>query len=212
MKVVVFGASGMTGKEIVGQALAKGHVVTAFVRDPSKLIIEHENLSMGDRLHVVSGDVFDFSAVKQAVQGQEAVICSLGSASLAKTTVRSQGMANIVRAMEAEHVDRLIVVSAMGTGESWSSLSFTNKLFYATLLRSSRQDHEAQEMVVKKSNLAWTILRPSGLTNGALTGNYAIGENIKGESSRIARADVAQAIMKALDEKAFVGMAVTITN
>ena len=212
MKVVVFGATGKTGTEIVSQALAKKHEVTAFARDPSRLTLENKTESWEDRLRLVSGDVFDFSAVKQAVKGKEAVICSLGSNSLAKTTVRSQGTANIVLAMEEEHVDRLLVVSAMGTGESWSSLSFTNKLFYATLLRSSRQDHEAQETVVKKSNLDWTILRPSGLTDGALTGTYAIGENIKGESSRIARVDVAHAIVKELDEKAFVRMAVTITN
>ena len=212
MKVVIFGASGKTGREVVEQALAQGHEVTAFVREPSKMAPENETMSVEDRVSLVSGDVFDFSAVKQAVQGQEAVICALGSNSLAKTTVRGEGTANIVKAMEEEHVDRLIVVSAMGTGESWSTLSFINKLFYATLLRSSRRDHETQEAVVKKSNLNWTIVRPSGLTDGALTGNYAIGESVQGESSRIARADVAHAIVKELNEDAFVHMAVTITN
>ena len=131
---------------------------------------------------------------------------------LAKTTVRGQGTANIVKAMEEEHVDRLLIVSAMGVGESWSTLSFTNKLFFATVLRSSRGDHEAQEAAVKKSNLNWTILRPSGLTDGALTGSYNIGEGIQAESSRISSADVAHAIVKELDENAFEHMAVTITN
>ena len=212
MKVVVFGATGKTGKEIISQALANDHEVTAFVREASKMTIENENTATEDRLQIVIGDVFDFSAVKQAIRGQEAVICSLGSNSLGKTTVRSQGTANIVLAMEEEHVDRLLVVSAMGTGESWSSLSFINKLFYATLLRSSRQDHEAQEALVKKSSLNWTILRPSGLIDDPLTGNYAIGENVSSESSRIARADVAHAIIKELDDKAFLRSAVTITN
>lgn len=212
MKAVVFGATGKTGTEIVNQALAKNHEVTAFARDPSRLTLEHETESVEDRLRLMSGDVFDISAVKHAVKGQEAVICSLGSNSLGKTTVRGEGTANIIKAMEDEHVDRLLVVSAMGTGESWSSLSLTNKFFYATLLRSSRQDHEEQETMVKRSNLDWTILRPSGLTDGAMTGTYTIGKNIKGESSRIARADVAQAIIKELDEKAFVRTAVTITN
>jgi putative NADH-flavin reductase len=212
VKVVVFGATGKTGREILEQSLAQCHEVTVFVRDPSKLTLDDETISMEDRVRIVSGDVFDYSGVKQAVKGQEAVICSLGSNSLAKTTVRSEGTANIVKAMEEEHVDRLLVVSAMGTGESWSTLSFVNKLFYATLLRSSRRDHEAQETVVKKSSLNWTILRPSGLTDDALTGSYAIGENIQVESSQIARADVAHAIVKELDEDAFERMAVTITN
>lgn len=212
MKVIVFGATGKTGMEIVGQALEKGHEVTAFVRDPSKVMLKNEANSVKDRLRIVSGDVFDYSSVKQAVKGQAAVICSLGSNSLAKTTVRSEGTANIVKAMEAEQIDRLLVVSAMGTGESWSTLSFVNKLFYATLLRSSRRDHEAQEAVVKKSNLSWTIVRPSGLTDGELTRNYATGASIQADSSQIARADVAHALVKELDEDAFLHMAFTITN
>jgi putative NADH-flavin reductase len=212
MKVVVFGATGKTGREIAGQALMGGHEVTAFVRDPAKMILENEMESAKDHLSTVTGDIFDYSAVKKAVQGQEAVICSLGSSSLTKTTVRGEGTANIVKAMVEENVDRLIVVSAMGTGESWSALSFTNKLFYATLLRSSRQDHEAQEAVVKKSDLNWTIIRPSGLTDGELTGDYAIGESIQGESSKITAADVAHAIVKELGDDVFVGKAVTITN
>ena len=212
MKVIVFGATGKIGRAIVERALEKGHEVTAFVREPSKMTLGNEAVSVEDRLRIVGGDVFDFSAVKQAMSGQEAVICALGSNSLAKTTVRGEGTSNIVLAMKEEHVDRLLVVSAMGTGESWSSLSFTNKLIYATILRSSRRDHEAQEAVVKKSNLNWTIVRPSGLTEGEPSGNYVIGENIQSESSQIACADVAHALVKELDEDAFVRMAVTITN
>jgi putative NADH-flavin reductase len=212
VKVVVFGATGNIGREVVEQALAQGHEVTAFVRDPSKMTPENETKSVEDRLHIVSGDVFDVAAVRQAVQGQEVVICSLGSKGLTKTTVRGEGTANIIRAMEEVHVDRLLVVSAMGTGESWSTLSLINKLFYATLLRSSRQDHEAQESVVKESSLNWTIVRPSGLTDGPLTGSYNIGEGIQAESSQISAPDVAHAIVKELDEDAFVHMAVTITN
>ena len=212
MKIVVFGATGKTGKEIVARALAKGHQVTAFVRDPSRLAAADEKMPANGRLHVVTGDVFDFAAVKQALKGQEAAICALGSSSLTKTAVRSQGTANIIRAMEEESVERLLVVSAMGTGESWSSLSLINRLVYATLLRSSRQDHEAQEARVKASALSWTIMRPSGLTDDPATGTYAIGPNVQAVRSQIARADVAHALIKALEDEAFVHQAVTITN
>lgn len=212
MRVVVFGATGGTGREVVTQAMARGHQVTAFVRDPSTMALEDETIPVANRLRIVTGDVFDYPAVNQAVKGQEAVICSLGSKSLAKTTVRAQGTANIAKAMAEEQVARLLLVSAMGIGESWSDLSFINKLFFATLLWSSRQDHEAQEAVVKGSGLDWTILRPSGLIDGQCTGDYALGENIEAESSRIARADVAHAIIKELDENALVGTSVTITN
>ena len=206
MKLVVFGATGKTGQEIVKQSLAQGYEVTAFVRDPSKMALEHDDLK------IMTGDIFEFTAVTQAIQGQDAVICSLGTSELGKTTVRSEGTANIIKAMNEYHVNRLVVVSAMGVGESWSTLSIVNKLFFATLLRSSRQDHEEQEVVVKESDLDWTIIRPSGLTDTPQTESYAIGENIIGKTSKIARADVAHAIIKEIHDNTFVHRAVTITN
>ena len=206
MKLVVFGATGKTGQEIVKQALTQGYEVTAFVRDPARVMLEH-----GD-LKIMTGDIFDITAVSQTIEGQDAVICSLGTSELGKTTVRSEGTANIIEAMKEKHVHRLVVISAMGVAESWSTLSFVNKLFFATLLRSSQQDHEQQEVVVKESDLDWTIIRPSGLTDTPLTGSYSIGENILGKTSRIARADVAHAILKELDDNAFVHKAATITN
>ena len=206
MKLVVFGATGKIGKEIVKQSLAQGNKVTAFVRDPSKIALNNNNLK------IMTGDIYELTAVTQAVQGQDAVICSLGSNDLGKTTVRSEGTANIINAMKEKHVNRLVVVSAMGVGESWSTLSFVNKLFFATLLSSARQDHEKQEVVVKESDLDWTVIRPSGLTDTPLTGSYAIGENIPAKTSKIARADVAHAIIKELHDNTYLHKAVTITN
>jgi putative NADH-flavin reductase len=206
MKLLIIGATGKTGIEIVNQSLAQDHEVTAFVRDPSKTTLEN------DRLHLVTGDVFDFATLVQAVQGQDAIICSLGTNSLGKTTVRSEGTNNIIKAMNENHVKRLLVVSAMGIGESWARLSSTNKIFFNTVLRNARKDHEKQEAFVKESGLDWTIVRPSGLTDTPLTKNYDIGEDISATSSQIARADVAHFILKVLDDDAFVGKAVTITN
>ena len=142
MKLVIFGSTGKIGIEVVKQALAREHEVTAFLRDPARLTLGNEMASGKDRLQIVSGDVFDAPSVKEAVQGQDAVICSIGSMSLGKTTVRTAGTANIVQAMEEQIVDRLLVVSAMGVGESWSTLSFVNKLFFATLLFGARRDHD----------------------------------------------------------------------
>lgn len=206
MKLIVFGATGKTGIEIVNQSLAQGYEVTAFVRDSSKMTL------VNDRLQLITGNVLDFATVVQAVQGQDAIICSLGTNSLGKTTVRSAGTDNIIKAMSENHIRRLLVVSAMGVGESWARLSFTNKLFFNTVLRNTRKDHEKQEALVKESGLDWTIVRPSGLTDTPLTKNYDVGEDIVAKSSRIARADVAHFILKELDGNVFVGKAITITN
>lgn len=207
MKIAIFGATGKTGIELVKQALEQGHAVTAFVRDPARLAIENENLTF------VTGDVFDPSSVAKAVEGQDSVICALGAGSeLKKTTVRTTGTINIISSMQKNSIKRLIVVTAMGVGESWDTLSLFNKLFFATLLKSSREDHETQEVAVKESGLDWTIVRPSGLTETPRTGIYDVGENILATTSKIARADIADLILKELEQNTLIGKAVTITN
>jgi putative NADH-flavin reductase len=207
MKVVIFGSTGKTGVELVKQALEQGHSVTAFVRDPARLAVENDNLT------IVTGDVFNPSSVVKAIEGQDAVICALGAGSdLKKTTVRTTGTINIINSMQKNNIKRLIVVTAMGVGESWNTLSLFNKFFFATLLRSSRDDHETQEAAVKESGLDWTIVRPSGLTETPRTGIYDVGENILATTSKIARADIADLILKEVEENALIGKAVTITN
>jgi len=207
MNLAIFGATGNTGIELVLQALEQGHAVTAFVRDPTRLAAENDGLTF------VSGDVFDQTSVDQAVNGQDAVICALGSGNdLKKTTVRTSGTIHIINAMKKYNVRRLLVVTAMGVGDSWQSLSLLNKLFFATLLHSSRSDHETQEAAVKESELDWTIIRPSGLTDTPRTGVYNVGEYILAKTSRIARADVADLILKELEQNSQIGKAITITN
>jgi putative NADH-flavin reductase len=207
MRLAIFGATGNTGLELVKQALEEGHTVTAFVRDPARLAIEDANLTL------VTGDVFDAASVTKAVQGQDAIVCALGAGSeLKKTTVRTAGTINIINGMQQNNLKRLVVVTAMGVGESWDDLSLFNKLFFATLLKSSRDDHETQEAAVKESGLDWTIIRPSGLTDTPKTGVYETGENISAATSKIARADVADLILKELEQNKRIGKAVTITN
>jgi len=100
----------------------------------------------------------------------------------------------------------------MGISTSWNSLSFVNKLFFATMLRHARTDHEAQESAVKASGLDWTIVRPSGLVNTPGTGVYLVGENIRAKTSKIPRADVADLMLNTLAEGSLLRQAVTITN
>lgn len=206
MNVAVFGATGGTGRELVKQALERGHTVAAFVRDPAPLA------SGGDGLTVVTGDVYDGAAVARCVQGQDAVVCALGARHLKSTMIRATGTATIIAAMRLEGVRRLIVVSAMGIGASWHTLSPLNKLVLATLLRSTRADHEAQEEAVMNSGLDWTIVRPSGLVDTPGTGVYGVGEGIRATTAKIPRADVASMILDELAARKLVGKAVTITT
>src|SRR5438045_7329967 len=94
LRLLVIGATGGTGREIVQQALGQGHQVTAFVRDPAKLQIEHANL------RVAKGDVLDYATVESAMRGQDAVLCALGHKRFfGPTRIQSEGMRNILRAM-----------------------------------------------------------------------------------------------------------------
>src|SRR5215469_15265263 len=89
MKVLVFGASGGTGHELVEQGLARGHAITAFVRRPEKLTIRHENII------IHQGDVRDRASVESALQGRDAAISALGGASLIKRSPPSSSGSTI---------------------------------------------------------------------------------------------------------------------
>jgi putative NADH-flavin reductase len=205
MKIVIFGATGKTGTELVKQALEEGHIVTAFVRDVLKLTLKHEHL------RAVTGSVSYPQLVDKAVEGQDAVLVALGSSSTGKTTVRSEGTKHIIAAMQKYKVKRLIVMTTLGTHESWQQLSFAAKAFFGTVLKHVKADHELQEDYVSKSGLAWTIVRPGGLTEGPHTSKYKFASDTSLQAGRVARADVAEFMLKQLTDDSFVGKAVAIS-
>ncbi|MBS3968186.1 MAG: SDR family oxidoreductase [Truepera sp.] len=200
MKLVIFGSTGGIGRQLVAQALEQGHTVAAFARNPSKLELKHINL------RVVQGDALDPASVEKAVQGQDAVLSSLGAGASPFGTIRAEGTRNIVQAMEKTGARRLICVSTIGVGDSWDNLDFLWKyLMFGLLFRSVYKDHVRQEEYVKQSRLEWTIIRPAGLTDGDRTGDYrhvfpGTDKPIKG---RVSRADVADFMLKELADRAY---------
>lgn len=195
MKLVIFGATGTVGCQVVQQALEQGHTVTAFARNLAKLDIQHPRLSFAQ------GDVMDSSAVEQAIRGQNAVVCVLGSGKNLTGKIRSEGTEQIIQAMEKVGVSRLICLSTLGAGDSWSNLDFYWKyIMFGFLLRQVFADHERQEALVKNSNLDWTIVRPGALTDGPLTGHYrhSFSSTDRNITLQISRADVADFILKQL--------------
>jgi putative NADH-flavin reductase len=199
MKLLIFGSTGSIGCQLVKQALEYGHTVTAFARDPAKLGVKHDNMN------VVQGDAMDYPSVEKAVQGQDAVLCSLGAG--AKGTVRSKGTRNIIRAMEKAGVRRFVCQSTLGVGDSWDNLSFLWKyIMFRGLLRQAYVDHVSQEDYVKQSDLDWTIVRPAAFTDGNRTGEYRHGfpGTDKTTKLKISRADVADFMLKQLTDDAYV--------
>lgn len=206
-KIIIFGATGGTGQNLVEQALNQNYEVTAFVRSPEKLKIKNSNLT------VTKGDVLNLNDVSNAVKGKEVVFCSLGMPASDKSTLRSDGTNNIIKAMEANNVDRLICQTSLGFGDSKEVLPWHMKYFVVPfILKNAFIDHELQEKKIVESKLDWTIVRPGNMTNGKKTGNYKFGfkptEKIK---LKVSRADVAEFMLKQISSFAFLGKKVGIS-
>ena len=204
MKILVFGATGKTGWQVVQQALAKGHEVTAFARNPSGVGIAHPLLK------TVIGDVLDASSVVRAVTSEyDAVVCCIGSPANKIGNIRSQGTKNIIDAMEKAGLKRFICQTSLGYGDSVKTLDqtpwFFKHLIVPYVLKKGFADHALQEKYIKESNLDWVIARPGNLTDGSCTKAYKHGfaaddNNI---SVKISRADVADFMLKQLDSNEY---------
>ena len=193
--MIIFGSTGGTGRQVVTQALEQGHDVTAFARSPEKLDKKHEKLKM------VQGSVLGFASVERAIQGQDVVLCALGSPPMDKSNLRANGTKNIIRAMEKTGVKRFICQSTAGVGDSRDMMPFLMKyLIVPFILRRAWADHEIQENYIKESQLDWIIARPAALTDGERTGSYQHGftADNKTVTNKISRADTADFMLKQL--------------
>ena len=188
-RVLIVGATGGTGRELVAQALERGLTVAALVRNPSKLQIEHP------RLTVVQGDVLDAASLEAAMHGQEAVLCALGHKRyFHPTRILSEGTANIVRAMATHGVRRLVCETSLGIGDSAGRMGLYYSLFVIPLILPLYfWDKTRQERVIAGSEADWVIVRPAALTNGARRGRLRHGSRVGSLvwTLRVSRADVA---------------------
>jgi putative NADH-flavin reductase len=200
VRVVVFGASGATGRHLVSQALEAGHEVTAFVRDAARLGTRHEKLS------IVQGDVADPGAVARGVAGQDAALSALGvGRPLRHDQAVIDGVGHVLKAMERESVRRLVYLSTTGVRDSRSEAGFAVRLMAASLIRNEIADHEIKEGLVRTSALDWTIVRAPMLTHGPRTGVYRAGEDVAARSllPKLSRADIAEFMIQQLHDARF---------
>ncbi len=204
MKVIVFGATGRTGRIIVNRALDAGYEVTAFARRPEAIE------ASGQHLRVVGGDALDADAVRDAIAGHDVVVSALGSRSLGRGTPRADAMASIIAGMHAAGSPRLIAISALGAGESGRQLSPALRLLFATLLRNVMADHTAEEALIRAAGVDATIVRPVGLTDNPERGSYRVRTEPEIRGGRIPRADVAAFIVHEMAARVYLGATVAI--
>ncbi len=158
MKLFVIGATGRTGREIVQQALARGHHVTGFVRSPESISVKNERLS------VLKGNVMDENQLFQAMQNQDAVISTLGPREVFKpTSMLHDSAVATTRAMNRSGVKRLVVLSAAAHFPG-----IPNRIA-SFIMRNHMRDSLAMEEIVQSNGLDWTIARPPRLTQEEYT-------------------------------------------
>jgi uncharacterized protein YbjT (DUF2867 family) len=191
MRIFVLGASGGIGKHVVQRARAAGHTVTAMSRTP--------DLVASDGLEVLAGDATQPQPLGDAVAGHDAVVITIGG-SLSDRDTRHRATANVVAAMKANGVQRVVAISSLGAGDSYGRVGFATKAITKTLLRNAIKDHNAQEQVLTASGLDWTILRPAGLTNDDTEVRVIADATspLKG-NGRVGRDAVAGVVMDALE-------------
>ena len=209
MKVIVFGATGSVGRLTVDALLAEGHEVTAFARSPEALMVQDARLTR------VAGDALNPAEVSAAVAGQDAVVVALGAGMSRKSVIRSEGTLNVIAAMQAHGVRRLVCQSTLGAHESWANLNFFwKRIMIGALLRPVFKDHELQEQLVRASGLDWTIVRPGAFTDGPATGAYreGFGAEVRKLKLKITRADVAAFLARQVKDLGYLGRAVAISS
>jgi putative NADH-flavin reductase len=199
MRVLVIGAAGRTGRLVVDAALGHGHEVTAFTRT-SALEVQHL------RLRPVHGDALDFDSVSAAVEGQDAVIVTLGRTAGSASALYEPAIGHVVHAMALHGVCRIAVLSAAGTfARTDSALGVKFRFQIATKLRSSYDDLEGMERRIMASALDWTVVRPFGLSDEPARGDYRI--SLTGEllpkAGRVPRGDVAGVLLKSVESDAY---------
>ena len=197
MNLTVFGANGPTGRQVVRQALAAGHHVSAVTRKP------HGYPLRSPHLDVVTADVTDPDGVERALAGSQAVISTFGVPySRHEITVYSRGVTNITRAMTTHGVRRLVCVSSttVATQEAPGETLFWRKVLTPLLRnvigRTLYDDMQRMEEIVQTSTLDWTIVRPAGLFDtDEPTNDYKIAtQRLPGRTT--SRADLAQTLVR----------------
>ena len=186
MNITVLGAAGGTGMQVVQQALAAGHSVSALVRSPEKMPVTDPHLQ------VVQGDATDQASVTRALNGADAVISTLD----APGPVIAEATRAILGAANADDAPRVVMMSSFAVQRD--RLTRVAKLLTSATTGAKMKDKAAGEEALRASKLRWTIVYATLLTNGPREGVKVVPESAKvAISDRISRADAASFLLEA---------------
>lgn len=206
MNLLVLGATGPTGRNILAQGLDSGHDITAVVRNANRLTVTHP------RLTKMIGDATDRAVLEKVVSGRDAVLSALGAGNSLRSDVASRAVVALIPALKTQAVKRIVYLSAFGVGTSFLDASPIQKLAYKTLLRGIFADKAKADAMLRESGLDWTLVYPTLLTNGPRTGSYRVGEHLAMNGmARISRADVTDFMLAQLSTNEWVNRTAVIS-
>jgi putative NADH-flavin reductase len=199
VRITLFGATGRTGRRVVEYALAEGHDVTAYVRDPARLATSDA------RLHVAVGDVLDAGSVAEAVEGSDAVISTLGGAGLADPGhTLSGGMRNVVAGMRAGGVSRVLAVAGSGVLDTPEGGLRGEAPGFPAIFRPINAEHMGTWRALRESGLRWTLVCCPDLVDGERTGRFRREpDRLPAGGSRISVEDTAGFLLEQLSSTEF---------
>ena len=205
-KIVVAGATGRTGQELVKQGLARDYDVIALAREPADIAIDHP------QLHIAHADMHKPETLEAAIpENADALISALGLFPRKPSTELSSGTENLIAAMHAKELQRLILVSSFGCGGTDMQAPFFLRLFaFRYLFRHTIADKDRQEALVRdlNSDLAYTIFRPAGLYDGPPEQRTHIWQDAKPagvKRFKTSRSEVARLCLDSLDDPKSIG-------
>jgi len=208
MKILILGSTGRTGQELVKQSLDQNHDVTALARDPDKLNLKHE------RLTVIKGNVLDRNLVMKIAEEKDGVLSALGTGkSLNSEDLISNTLDILIPAMNEKNVKRLIFLSAFGVGKTFEQASLIQKIAFRLFLKNIYADKSKGDEKVMNSNLDWTLVFPVLLTDKPASVKYKVGENLSMKGMpKISRADVAHFMVRQLTDNTYLRKCPIVTN
>ncbi len=212
MKLTIFGATGAIGRQLIGQALGAGDQVVAFVRNPARIGVSHALLT------IVQGDLSDSAAIQAAVNGSDAVISLLGPrpGEDLHSHPLSNGMKNILRAMQTTGVRRLVISSTPSATDPNDLPDLQFKFLVSIIKTAMRPAYEEiinVARLVRDSDLDWTIVRVSMLNNQPGTGRIRAGYlGRKQVGTRISRADLAAFLLQQVQDGTWLRQAPAVSN
>jgi putative NADH-flavin reductase len=193
MKLLILGATGKTGSELVKQGLEHGFEVTALVRSPQKIQMKD------DRLKVVAGSPLDENILMQLLAGQDAALSTLGHMDLKESHMVTEAAQALIAAMNANNVKRLLILSSTLVSPEGSFLTKIPR--YIT--RHALTDSAEMEKIVESSSLAWTIVRLVRLTNKEETPYRLLENEPSSLTASISRKTVAACMLHLLSDQSY---------